>query len=334
MLSAFNQIPGRGGLPQRSKASSTLANMYLDQLSQALTDYTKLAAPPLLRELVGGTLAVRWMDDFWAFGHDEALLRSFQVDLQSLGRQSGLEINLGKTDVYADEDLWSAVAKIEHSAIDAAIKLDPPDVEPLEHLIDQLIDAPEKFDRTSIRFATTRMRAQRLRRKLDELLDASPRMPHGADHLARVFRDFRIWQSREDWFLEYADSPWGNIDWSIAQIGTMFPTHVSPSRPVKEKFIEFLTAGPSLPMMALTAQRLSSWEPATVRELIRELVEHTEHPQERRIIGLAAAAVGEDPAFIYKALGEYEENQLTLKMLEMRGFEPLSPAPDFGPDTE
>jgi hypothetical protein len=333
MLSAFDRVPGRSGLPQRSKASAALANMYLERLNGAIDDYNLAAAPPELAALTGGTLAVRWMDDLWAFGYDEALLRSFQIDLQNLARDAGLELNLGKTDVYADEDLWSAVAKIEHSAIDAAIDLSPSDLEPLEHLIDQLIDSPEKSDRTSIRFAMTRMRDQKMRRKLDEILTVTPRMPHGADHLARVFRDFRIWRSREDWFLEYAGSAWGQISWSVAQIGTMFPTKIRPSLAVREKFAEFLAARSSFPLFALSAQRLSSWAPRQARDLLHDLADGVDHPQERRIIGLAAVALGKDATFIRHVLGEYEENQLTLSMLEDRGFQPMKSAPDFGPDS-
>lgn len=333
MLLAFNRIPGRTGLPQRSMASSTLANMYLERLNDVVGNYTVTAAPPRLAELVGGDLAVRWMDDFWAFGDDQALLRSLQVDLQSIARSSGIELNLGKTDVYVDEDLWSTVAKIEHSAIDAAIELNPPDVEPLEHLIEQLVDSPEKADRTSIRFAMTRMRRQKLRGKLDDILTATPRMPHGADHLARAFRDFRVWRSRADWFLEYANSAWGEIGWSLAQIGTMFPTRIRPSRAVRQRFEEFMTTRTSFPLFALSAQRLSSWDPDHTRSLLRDLVDLIDSPQERRIVGLAAATLGEEAQFIRHVLGEYEENQLTLSLLEDRGFESIDPAPDFTPDS-
>lgn len=144
MLTAFDHVPGRNGLPQRSMASAALANMYLQRLDDAIHEYAATAVYPSgLVGLSRDNLAVRWMDDFWAFGDDAGLLRSFQMNLQELARRAGLELNLGKTAVYTDEDLWSSVAKIEHSAIDASIELTPPDVQPLESLIDLLIKSPE-----------------------------------------------------------------------------------------------------------------------------------------------------------------------------------------------
>src|ERR1035438_653112 len=331
MLLAFNCVPGRSGLPQRSKASAALANMYLDQMDNVFTEYNATAAPSTIVESVGGTLAVRWMDDFWAFGSDDGPLRSFQIDLQYLARTAGLELNLGKTRLYADDDLWSSVAKIEHSAVDAALDLDPSDVEPLEHLIDQLVESPEKADRTSIRFAMTRMRREKLTSRLDDLLEVVPRMPHGADHIARVLQDFDIWRHHQEWFLNYANSIWGEVGWSVAQIGTMFPTMIRPSKAIGDKFTQLLIERPSFPLFTLSAQRLSGWAPRRTRDLLHDMLDEVEHPQERRVMGLVATAVHEDRRFIRQILNECEENQLTLAMLEERSFEPLPPESDFGP---
>ncbi len=54
------------------------------------------------------------------------------------------------------------------------------------------------------------------------------------------------------------------------------------------------------------------------RDYLRDLVRVADHPHERRIIGLAAASAGEESAFIRQLLSEYEENQLTLAILEDR----------------
>jgi hypothetical protein len=341
MLFAFDKVPERSGLPQRSTGSAVLANMYLKQIDPILLEYASETEwerkGPFARFYE--TSVARWMDDIWAFGNDEGRLRSFQVDLQQALRGVGLEINLGKTAIYGDDDLWSAVNKIEHSAVDAAIESDPIDIEPLEQLIDRLLEVPEKADRTSIRFATTRIREQRLkfrrlRKRIDRLVDAAPRMPHGADHLARVFSDSRIWRKRDDWFLDYAASPWGQMSWSVAQIGTMFPTNTRPPRKVIDKFTEFLTPESEFPIFALSAQRLSSWTPNQIAELLWDLKDRISGPQERRIISLAAAQAGLGKEFIRGVLSEFEENQLTLAMLEERDFVALPPVPDFSPDSD
>lgn len=328
MLESFDRIPGRSGLPQRSIASAVLANMYLNRLRHVMEDYA--SSDPILAQMAGGTLILRWMDDIWAFGDDDALLRGLQIDLQSAAREAGLEIHAGKTDLLAEEDLWDCVYEMEHSGVDASIDEDPPDLEPLEHLIDKIVDSPEGADRTTIRFAMTRMRRQRLDSRLPKLIDIAPRMPQGADHIARAFRDFGMWESLQDWYVEYADGPWGKISWSVAQMGTMFPAKRLPSSVLIDKFGALLSSRADFPLLALAAQRLAAWKPNLARDLLHDLVEVADHPQERRVIALAAATVGQEKRFIRKILGEYEENALTLSILEERSFRPLNPAPDFG----
>lgn len=176
------------------------------------------------------------------------------------------------------------------------------------------------------------MRDEDVRTRLDGLIEVAPRMPHGADHLARAFRDFEIWRTLEDWFLEYADGPWNKITWSVAQLGTMFPTHTPPSDRIKQRFAKFVADRSDFLLLALAVQRLAAWDAGLARDLLHEVVQVADHPQERRAIGLAAAAAREEKTFIRRVLSEYEENHLTLATLEERGFEPISPAPDFGSD--
>lgn len=331
MLEAFDGTPGRGGLAQRSTASSVLANMYLERLRYVLNDYAE-RNNSIFFSALGGAPILRWMDDLWMFGDDEAQLRSLQVDLQGVARDAGLELNLGKTKMLTDESLWEAVTHVEHSAVDAAIEMEPSDLGPLEDLLDHIIAAPEEADRTSIRFAMTRMRSQQIDTRLDRLIEVAPRMPHGADHVARAFRDFGIWRTHEDWFLEYVAGPWSKISWSVAQLGTMFPTKMQPSNQVRARFAKFILDRSDFPLLALAVQRMAAWDAGMARDLLHEVVKVADHPQERRIIGLAAAAAQEESTFIRRVLGEYEENRLTLATLEDRGFRPVDPAPDFGSD--
>ena len=334
MLIAFDSIPGRRGLAQRSTASAVLANMYLERLRHLLNDYYEqhLVQPPW--QTLGVLPVLRWMDDLWIFGNDEGQIRSLQVDLQGVARDAGLELNLGKTKMLMEESLWNAVSHVEHSAVDAAIDEKPCDLGPLEELLDQIIESPEVSDRTSIRFAMTRMRRQLVTSRLDQLVEVAPRMPHGADHLARAFRTFRLWRSHEDWFLDYIRSPWSKISWSAAQFGTMFPTKTAPSNRLQEQFANFIVARADFPLLALAVQRLAAWSPSRTRDLLHDLVRVADHPHERRIIGLAAATAGEESSFIRRVLSEYEENFLTLRTLENRGFMPVEPAPDFGSDED
>jgi hypothetical protein len=328
MVQSLNDIQGRRGLAQRSTASSVLANMYLERLRYVLVDHIQQNSGSFFWGKIDRAPVLRWMDDLWLFGDDEAALRALQIDLQGAAREAGLELNMGKTKLLADEALWAAVTHVEHSAVDAAIKI--PDMTPLEELIDQIIAAPEDADRTTIRFAMTRMRKTKNSTRLEKLIEVAPRMPQGADHLARAFRDFEVWRTHEDWFLEYVKSPWNKISWSLAQLGTMFPSLRAPSRSVKDQFIKFVLDQNEYLLLALGAQRLAAWEPRTAGDLLHEAVNAADHPQARRIIGLAAAAAGQESTFIRRVLGEYEENRQTLEMLESRNFAPFEPAADFG----
>src|SRR5260370_33709508 len=128
-------------------------------------------------------------------------------------------------------------------------------MESLEHLLDQVIDSPESTDRTTIRSAMTRMRRQHVESRLDCLVHKSHRMPHGADHLARAFRDFGLWRTHADWYIEYSDALLNRIGWSVAALGTMFPNKPHPPRIVIDRSAPFLSERASLPMLSLGAQR-------------------------------------------------------------------------------
>jgi hypothetical protein len=270
------------------------------------------------------------MDDIWVFGEDEGSLRAVQVKIQGAARDARLELNLGKTSVMSGENLIIAARRIQHSAIDEALERNPPECGPLEELIDQLVADPEHADRGSIRFAAKRMKNHRLRSRRSALIAVAERMPHGADHLARAFGRLGWWRELQDWYLDYRSRPWAMLDWSVANFGTMFPSGRRVSGAIHECMAEALVSQPSLPLFALAAQRLASWKPVLARDAIREALPAADHPHERRILGLAALQVNEERSFIRGALGEYDENSVTLRMIEDRSFAPIDPSADFG----
>ena len=332
MLGLWDQVPERQGLPQRSRASCTLANMYMARLDRPLGEYSD-SRTEIWAKLAGGDFATRWMDDLWIFGWSEGPLRALQYDLQNVAREAGLELNSSKTDIFEGDALASEALRVEHSAVDAALAQEQPDVVPLEELIDSLLESPSHADRTSIRFAMTRMRRKKVKSRLSNLLQQANRMPQGADHLARVFRDFRVWEELQDWYLRLQRSDWAKIRWSATQFGTMFPTRGTVRAALAERFLEILATGPDLPMLALAAQRLSSWRPDDTRDVLRELAGGSGHPLERRIIAYACVAVREDRPRIRRLLSEYEENRISLASIEDREFRPFVPVPDFAADS-
>ena len=152
---------------------------------------------------------------------------------------------------------------------------------------------------------------------MPDLADAAERMPQGADHLARLFRDSGAWSDLQQWYVAYAKSNWGSIDWSVAQLGTMFPS----KKRVAQELIEFTSEvvasnSQSLALASVAAQRVAAWKPSEARYTIREASQDTDHPLFRRSFALAAVGAGERRDVLRSSLSEFEENRLTLLMLE------------------
>lgn len=314
MLDGWAGVSGRSGLPQRCMASSALANLYLRPLDDALD------AAAGSSHVVGGVpLAIRWMDDIWIFGDEEGELRKAQLRIEARMRDLGLHMGVAKTDVLTGDALVEAALQIEHSAVDVGLESEPSDEEPLQELVARLVDAPETASRTSIKFACTRVRdAQRLD-LARRFVSVAHRMPHGADHLARLFREFGLWRELADWYVEYCASPW-SIEWSCGQFGTMFPAKEAVPIKVAGLFVEVLPRHNSLPVSTIAAQRLAAWRPDDARELLRETAGGAADPLERRSLALAALSAREEVRVVEKLLREYKENEPTLLMLRDVAF--------------
>ena len=82
MVGAFDAIPNRSGLVQRSTASAVIANMYVSPLDDVLKHHSAVLPKPFNRKVDHRSFA-RWMDDIWLFGHDPAAARRAQMELQA-----------------------------------------------------------------------------------------------------------------------------------------------------------------------------------------------------------------------------------------------------------
>jgi hypothetical protein len=335
MLLSWGRMAGRTGLPQRSNASSVLANMYLRPIDDALQQFGRHRRVMLQAEIGHDVAATRWMDDIWLFGNDPAKLRRAQMHIQDVLGGNGLEINAGKTNVLEGDKMVETVREVELSAVDKHLAFEPPDPEPLGQLVERLVENPEQASATSIKFATHRMRKHNVTDYQDQFINAGYRMPQGSPSLSRLFRDSGRWRELTDWFVEYTKSAWGSNEWAVGQLATMFPSHVRRVRPVDESFQRAVENLTSLAYFGVAAQRLAAWRPATARSLFREIAKRCGDPQQRRVIALAALSAHEETAWVRKLLGEFVENVPTLEMLRARNFRPVKVAPDFqGDDTD
>jgi hypothetical protein len=321
LLGSWGKVVGRSGLPQRCFASSLLANFYL----RSVDDEVQRHAPGD----DGRIAAARWMDDIWVFGDDVGGLRRAQLAIEAATRELGLNLGSGKTRVLEGTDVATAVATMEHSAVDEGLAFDPPITTRLEELVDSVIAEPELTPRTSVRFVTSRMRDKQIWTFVPSLVDATPRIPHGADHLARLFRDSDRWRDMEGWFVDYAGSSWASLSWTTAQLATMFPSADGGRGVVRDFLAARIGEHPEIAMNAVAVQRVSSWAPDTARQAIREAARSAGEPHERRILAMAAVGLRDEPAFVRTLLSEFDENQVTLAMLEDRQFRPLPTSADF-----
>lgn len=325
MLDAWGRTPSRPGLPQRSLPSAVICNAILSGIDDILEYHGTLL--PGLRE---GKSYARWMDDMWLFGDDAGDLRRAQLEIQEGLRSLGLNMNSGKTKLLEGDAIAEEALNAAHSAVDSSLAEDPADLQPLDELIERIFERREEASRTSIRFATRRMRQQGHYSKVDDFVDVAHRMPHAADALARLFRDAKKPRDLEEWYIEYSTGSWATIEWTSAQFGTMFSSSSPPGEKLIEHFVELLAAAsPSLPMTALAAQRLACWDPAKARVAIAEAVRRTESPLQRRVLGLAALEAGHNRTIVKRWLSDFEENRTTLGMLEASHFQPMKLKADF-----
>jgi hypothetical protein len=326
MLSSWDRIPDRSGLPQRSAASAVLANMYLTPVDQLISSYIHSQKSSKV------SAAFRWMDDIWLFGDDEGELRAAQIELQRELRALGLEMNLPKTAVFAGERLRAEMERLDLTGLDYFLSLDPPDgaaLQQLDKTLEEVTANPERAARTTIKFVTTRMRWRNIYSRIAPFIETASHMPQGADSLARLFRDSGVWHDLIDWYLDYALGPWGKIDWSVAQLGTMFAVNGRMPISLEEFFLSLLGNKHSLALTALASQRLAMFGSDEVRYVLREAATFSDNPMHRRVLALSALQAGEPRAVIRRILSEFEENSVTLEMLEDRGFRSVKPVPDF-----
>jgi len=329
-LQSWDKVPGRGGLPQRCQASSVLANMYLTKVDDILARISDRVIKPG----VGTQSFARWMDDIWIFGDDAGELRMVQVEIQRALESMGLHLNVAKTTLFEGNDVEEQVQKVEHSAIDGALLGTPARTGPLNALINRVIQEKETANRTTVRFMAERMKTYGKLRKLNAIVDVAPRIPHAADHLGRLFRDSKRAVRLQDWFLDYQQSPWAKIEWPKAQFATMFPSENRRiTTALKDYFADSLAdSAISLPMIALTAQRLAAWNPALALSAIENAVERVDGPLERRVLALAGLNSGASVPKVREWLSDFPENAVTLNMLEDMSFNSLPYEVDFAGD--
>lgn len=329
MLLGWKIHSPRSGIPQRSTASSTLANMMLRDADRVLQNSATPVFKTFGRQERSYSFA-RWMDDMWLFGNDESVLRSGQVDLQGVLDREGLVLNSGKTMLLSGDELVEATKKIRSSAIDGALDEFPLNSAPLEELVDQVFVEMETVDRSTVRFISSRMRDHGIDYRVDDLLELSVRIPHAADHLGRLFRRNVPPSTMQDWLVDYVDSSWSRFEWATAQFAIAIAERPAVGHRLVDLYVEMLSRDEvSVPLAAVTIQRLSIWDRDLAMDLIKERLESEASPQIARVLCLAALDAGATPAQVRRWLSLHDENYLTMLTLEARSFSRPRIAKDY-----
>lgn len=324
MLLSWRDHHAQVGIPQRSTASSVLANSFLMDvdkqleydLGEAPADLTGLLSQPSRHKFA------RWMDDVWAFDFDESSLRSAQVALQDVLHRSHLALNSGKTRIYAGEDLVNTVMKIENSAIDDALLSGSS--ERLEALVDRLIEERERADRSAVSFASVRMRDHNFGYRIEDLLDVAPRMPHAAWPLAQLFRRFVPSSVMQSWLGDYVGGVWDLHQWSLGQYLFTIPAARKPSVRTRDLYVKFASSPDSgLVLTSASISRLSGWDPAITLDLVHDRMKWENDGHLRRVLALGAIGAGAKRGEVRKWLSTHEDCYLTMNMLEDTAFRPI-----------
>jgi hypothetical protein len=317
LLRGWGCINGRSGLPQRSLASCVLAHFFLRPIDDVLRRHAK-SRYSLARK--SGAAAGRWMDDIWIFAKEEARVRDAQLYIQEQLEERGLRINVAKTHAYSGSELDAATREIEHSAADFSLdELD--DAGPLEEMLQKIVAEPTESARTTIKFVISRIIKHELYKHVPSIVDVAHAMPHAADAVANLVRISGHWRNLGAWYVDYAESTWGRMSWSVYQMAHSFPADEKAPKKVREFLAEKLEQR-TLPsfMLPLVAQRLSLWMPDDARQLIREVAKRTENPFELRAFAYAGLACGVGRSEVRKWLGEFPESDVVLKFLDGNRF--------------
>lgn len=329
LLLSWRDHHGQVGIPQRSTASSVLANYFLMPIDRQLAE--DLGATP--EDLTGPPSQpsahkfARWMDDVWAFDYEESALRSAQLAVQQVLHQSHLALNSSKTRIYEGAELQATVMKMENSAIDNALLLGTN--EPLEALVDRIIEEREKADRSSVKFASVRMRDHDIDYRIEDLLDVAPQMPHAAWPLARLFRQFVPSLRMQEWLGEYVVGSWNKFQWSLAQYLFSIPAEPQPGAQTAGLYASLAAAEDSgLALVSAAISRLSTWDADLALDVIADRMEWEDDGHLRRVLALGATDAGAGRRQVRQWLSTHEECLLTMNMLEDRNYAPL-PLPEY-----
>lgn len=342
VLRTHDHLPSRSGLPQRSFASAAMANFVLEPLDDMLSEYARVAE---------GASVVRWMDDIYVFGDQEARLYSTFVDLQQRLRSMGMEVNTAKTRLCMAGEVVdrSELAKISNIKTERVVvnkytgesRVDV-DLGPLLAAEEELLSLEGELPRSLTIAVLKGLRQHKSFTHLQEWLPKAIRQPQLADQFGRylraseeedLFAEVFGWTVSHDWIDGALNSNWAALDWAAAQWAFAVPVDRVESA-LMVRLQAWLESSTSVQQVALAAHRMWVRDAGVYREMARQRLLHEADPLIVRVLALGMLTVGVSRHEVRSYLDSDERHLLTLAYLEAHDWRAPAVAADFDSGTD
>jgi hypothetical protein len=165
---------------------------------------------------------------------------------------------------------------------------------------------------------------------------ATKHLPHVADNIGRYLRgaaeqNDKLWPELAKWFADFAKSPWGRLNWVIAQLGLMFPSS-RMDEIVIDVYRNWLRSSGEVQKVAIATQRLCGARALEGRTIIRQRLDRTSDPLLLRLFALGLLTAGENEGTVGGVLRRDPRNSLLLTYLAKHKWTPPKTVADFDPE--
>lgn len=338
VVEAHDRLPHRSGLPQRSTASSLLAQYAFAPIDDLL--HTAISSGHIQS-------ARRWMDDISFEGPEASVVRLLRA-LQEKGREVGLEINASKTRITLGAELAEANARENQKLIrvqrltertgpyEDHVNTYLDDSELLEAEA-EILTSPQSTSRTEVGLVLRSLNYYANFDRADEWARAARYLPHAADHLSRFLAhvpgdDWPVFDP-EEWFLTEHSSDWPYLEWVSAQHALSLPSK-GLSQATNQIFQGWITNSSNLQQVAVAVQRLASSDPRLARSTISSRIKSTHDPLILRVLALGHVAAEGSTTLAENALARVSTNHLTLAAMKALKWQLPRVRKDFDPSED
>jgi hypothetical protein len=281
---------GRHGIPQRSSASSVLANLLLGPVDEVVD------------EVAEGAMPARWLDDVWIFAeNDQDILRAAETITAKIV-DLGYNVNKEKTSFWEGDTLTQAIDRLNFSYIDSQLE-NTAQTPVLARALEFLIASHETAARHEIGFVTSRIKRYHRVDLALQLAEHRNLFLHAADLIAPVLLKCGVWRDLVGWSGELLASD--QLPWIKTSFLRMYPRAESWPRRLSACFAEASVSPRQDALVRITAlSRLPRIAPKLGKEIFDAHERSSLDPMLRRALAVVGLCVGVAPKRLYRFLLE------------------------------